>query len=230
MKKSKLILLALLGLFFFNSCEKDKDDNPPSKPISSSESYKTITKLKNLTGIGFSQCNDTILNLGFTYQSGGELDEDVILHTYLQEESLSLFLIYEAKGIIFLTAFARISEKDTALSDFEKYSKESIAYMIGKSYEYNGECTDFNAQNTLFNSTQDFTKYYSENKYNLEQCAEGWETSSEAIASMYEDNGGMNMSILMYLNIQHAPPSILEKTIKNKALKNINSIRKFYKF
>ncbi len=202
MKKSKLILLALVGLFFFNSC---KDEDPvETKP--STEAYETVAQLKSMTGISITLAKIKLEALGYFLAQSLDLPDNAIAHNFIKIGSASSYHLYESKSKIYSSEYYESNEKTVALNLSEKYSKECIAYTSGKSYEYIGFIKIKDEEESEFTTIQEFETHYLENKLNLENCFEGWHTTKERITCSYYDYNDINISSgLTYTNRELAP-------------------------
>lgn len=215
MKKSKLILLTLLGLLFFNSC-KDEEVEKPSP-------YQTITTLKSITGISFEEAQVKLGNLGYAFSESQTPSQDFIIHTFESNFNSNKYLILEANNKIFNCAYIAAADKNLALNGFEKYSAECIAYMTGKAHQYKGVTSFIEEEESTFATHQEFANYYVANKYDLQTCIEAWETNKDGVSSQYSVPNIISesfMSILIYADFEYTPESMLNKDL---ILKNILS-------
>lgn len=219
MKKFKLILFVILGIFVFNSCE-DKD---PATYQTSDQAFKTITTLKSIIGLNLSDAQVKLGNLGFALSESQSPTQEFTMHTFISNFTSDSYIIFEANNKIFSCNYISEAEKNIALNGFEKNSKECVAYMSGKTYEYQGETTIENEEDSIFTTHQELANYYVANKYNLLTCFEVWQTTKEGVSSQFSAPNFMSesfMSILIYADFELTPASMLKKDLM---LKNILS-------
>jgi len=214
MKKTKLILLALIGLFVFNSCEdKDPVDTKPS-----TEAYKTIVELKSLTGISVEQVIIKLADMGYNnHQSFGD-GEVSIIHFFAHDSLPSMCLLLEYNNLICLSGYMGTNDKGVSLNHFENYSNQCVAYMTGKTYEYEGEIEDMDNESLFFTTHQDNQTYYMANKLNILSCIGSWESTTEVVLAEYEEDDGEYYANIAYTNTLLAPP---EDSTKKSMIKEI---------
>lgn len=211
MKKSKLILLALLGLFFFNSCkdeapEETKPIIPETPTIPTADDYKTITELKHLTGQRTEKVKEILEDWDYSLIEE-VLDEDGVTTTlYFQSNSLQqqYYNLLEYNNKIFLCEFSQVDSKITTLNRFEKNSKEGNAYMTAKTFVYYGNAINTGDEHKSFTIHKEFINYFAANKANLSVCSESWNTTSEAFYNVYIGIDGSYQTNISYLNKEYA--------------------------
>lgn len=208
MKHSKLILLALVGLFFFTSC---KDDDPV-KPVVTTPTFATITKIKALTSVSITTAQTTIEGWGYSSQGSTQLDQGVKLYTFTSDTKTDVYMLYVTNNVVFGSSYSNLLERTMALKGFEDFSKECIAYMSGKTSLYSGQTTlDLN-NTTSFTSHDSFASHYLANTYDISSCHESWKTVKELVKSSFSaqgTTGTIKRSELMYIDVEIMPEGFM---------------------
>ncbi len=208
MKNLKLILLVVLGAFLFNSCE-DKDEDKTEN-----NNYPTIVKLKSLVGISSQSAESKIIAMGYTLQDTSAVEEVAVMYMYQNANHTNTYIILKYNNLICASSYDETTPITIALTNFEKFSKECIEYMVGKTTIYDGVIYS-QVGDEHYETHQNFLTYYQDNKLNIGGCEERWETTTETVFCQYDKDDTSAKSSLIYMNMQLLPPGfITDKTIK----------------
>ncbi len=176
MKKLLLILSAIIGIFFFYSCERESD-NTDLKPINKSISFQNI---KNYVGDSYSKVNGYILLKDYKLiESNETYYENNLIHNYvyLSKDSIKYIKLQTSNNIVFACEYhygdmyTLNTNVDNVLSVYRNLSNEANTLFSG--YSYTG-----NLDESSFSNHQDLIEVFDSVKYNMNWCDEKWEENS----------------------------------------------------
>ncbi|MFA7082804.1 MAG: hypothetical protein WC135_09345 [Bacteroidales bacterium] len=221
MKQTKLILLALFGLFLFNSC-KDKDPEP-TNPITAVSN--SIASLKSMTGISLDQAVAKFTTIGYAQVTSFPVGDEFIVRFFAGSDSTNGYMIYESKGVIFFCGYLGNKDKATSLSNFEKYSQDCNSYMTGKDFIFESELENLEGESLSFTTHQEFITQYLAIKLNLQYASESWLTAIEGVVAEYDydDEDETIQTFIAYINREYAPADMFEE---KAIIKNILKYKK----
>lgn len=223
MKKLTLILFALLGVVFFNSCKDDTDDAPATNTTTS-----IVKELKDYTGKTISNIQTTMQSKGYSLTST-ESEDGMNLYTFTNSDSSYNYQFGEYENKICACSYEnRNATKDNLLKLFEKNSSAIISYLGNTANFYSGEVEIENAtENLNYNDRSSFLTSYNENKDAIVYGSESWLTTTEVYAS--EFNWGSeegNYSLIGYGNLNLMPPFITNEKSNSKSIFKILNNKK----
>lgn len=208
MKKSKLILFALLGLFLFNACN-DEEVKEPAKVV---ETSPTINKVKKLTSVSLTVAETTLVSWGYANAGAVPID-GYSVYSFEASNKTDKYMLYEKNNMIFASFYMNNAEKTIVLKAFENLSKECEAYMLNKTYIYKGKTTLTNNVTTTFINHISFTNHYASNKFEFLKSEENWETILEKVSSLFlgpDELSYSYKSAIRYVDSQLAPAGFLK--------------------
>lgn len=227
MKKIIFILCAILSVGVLNSCKDEEPEKVTTNNVSDPSKYKSITELKSYTGKTTLEIDSIMSEKGYVFYGETPLDETTNLRLFLASDYSGMYELMIANDTIYLSVFAKMTTvRDTGLYYFEKYTDECVAKMVGVNHEYEGVCSTDIVLDSSFTTHQNFWNFYIQNKSTVNICNETWVTNTEVVSSYFEEDEGTIMPMLMYVNMNYAPASILGELTKKTSLKKINP----YKF
>lgn len=221
MKKLTLILFAILGVVFFNSCKDDTEDTP-----STNTTTNIIKELKDYTGKTLSNIQTTMQSKGYSLISTESVD-GMNLYTFTNSDSSYNYQFGEYESKICACSYEnRNTSKDNLLKVYEKNSSSIISYFGNAENFYSGEIGIENVtENLEFNERSSFLTSYNENKNSIIYCSENWITTTEMTASEFNWGGeDGNYSLIGYGNLSLMPPFLnAEKSNSKSILKILNN-------
>lgn len=220
MRKLTLILLAMLGVVFFNSCKEDTIEEKPHTTTN------ILNELKGYTGKTFEQVSATMLSKGYDVIESEEA-EGFTYHNFSNAYSTTTYDFFEYQNLICIVSYVMINgNRDFLLNNFEKNSQSAIEFIGNKTSMYEGliELEDSMEGSEDFELRNDFLTYYNQNKPTIAYCSEIWTNQDYMIGSefnyAYEYN---NYSLIGYGDMTLVPPmfqksnqSILEMLHKKR--------------
>lgn len=218
MKKSKLILLALVGLFFFYSCK----DELPEEVKPSTEANKRITMLKSLTGKTTEQGAITLENWGYVYIDT-DYDENFIFKYYYSHITNIDYFIAIYNDTIVLSCSSQRSNRKIALNNFETLSQACIDYMSGKDFKYQSFSWYEEGYYSEFTTNEEFVSDFITNKQTIMSSYQVWDTEKDYLHVNFYIFEGEYTTDIRYADNEYYPE--LTKNIKT-TLKELKSRRK----
>ena len=176
MKKQLLILSAIIGIFFFNSC-KEENDNTDLKPVSKSINFQNI---KNYVGDSFSRVNGYILIKGYKQIEYSETNyENNLIHNYvyLSKDSAKYIKLQTFNNIVFACEYhygdmyVINTTVDNVFSEYKNLSNEANNLFSG--YNYTGFLDE-----DSYSNHQDLIYVFDSVKYDMNWCDEKWEENN----------------------------------------------------
>lgn len=223
MKKLTLILFAILGVVFFNSCKDDTDDAP-----STNTTTNIVKELKDYTGKTYADIQTTMQSKGYSLVST-ESFSGVNVYIFTNSDSSYNYSFGEYESKICLCSYEiRKGSKANLLTNFEKYSSFVISYLGNTANVYAGEVEIENAtENFNFTDRSSFLTSYNENKDSVIYCSENWSTTTALFASEFNygvENG--NYSLIAYGDVNLMPPFMTTEKSNSKSIFGILNNKK----
>jgi len=186
MKKISVILFALLGVVFFNSC---KDDTEEKKPTTTTTNI--FTELKGYTGKTYEEVSLTIQSKGFTL-SGTESEDGTIIYFFSNSDNSYKYTIGEYNDTIALVGYEIINNnKDVLHSNFEKNSLFAVSFVGNNPlvfYSSDFQLNNPESQLETFEQRSDFLTAYNQNKSSIIYSSETWLTPAELVGIEFSYN------------------------------------------
>lgn len=223
MKKLTLILFAILGVVFFNSCKDDTDNTPTTNTTTN-----IIKELKNYTGKTYADIQTTMQSKGYSLSST-ESEDGMNLYTFTNSDSSYNYQFGEYQSIICACSYEkRKATKDNLLQLFENNSSTIISYLGNSANFYSGDFSTENAtENLEFNERSSFLTSYNQNKDSITYVSETWLTTTEVIASEFNWGGEEgNYSLIGYGNFNLMPPIMNSEKSNSKSIFKILNYKK----
>ncbi len=221
MKKLTLILFALLGVVFFNSCKDDTDDTPNTNTTTN-----IIKELKDYTGKTFSNIQTTMQSKGYSLIAT-QTEDGMNLYIFTNSDSSYNYQFGEYESKICACSYEkRKTTKDNLLQLFENNSATIISYLGNSANFYSGEVEIENAtENLNYNDRSSFLTSYNENKDSVDYVSESWITTTDVFASEFNlgsEEG--DYSLIAYANLSLMPTIMnAEKSNSKSILKMLNN-------
>jgi hypothetical protein len=223
MKKLTLILFAILGVVFFNSCKDDTDNDSNNNTTTS-----IVKELKDYTGKTYANIQTTMQSKGYSLVSTQSFS-GVNVYIFTNSDSSYNYSFGEYESKICLCSYEnRNASKDNLLSKFEKYSSCVISYLGNTANVYAGEVEIENAtENLNFTDRSSFLTSYNENKDSVIYCSENWSTTTALFASEFNwGNEEGNSSLIAYGDINLMPPFMTTEKSNSKSIFKILNNKK----
>ncbi|MFA7082459.1 MAG: hypothetical protein WC135_07595 [Bacteroidales bacterium] len=206
MRKLTVILFALLGVVFFNSC---KDETTDEKPQATDTGI--LNELKGYAGKTYEEISVTILSKGFTL-TDSNVGEGFGFYTFSNSDATITYDFFKYENKMCMMSYSLYNDnRDVLLSNFEKYSLSAIAFIGNTSSIYEGEIEllDSMEGGEEFENRTDFLAAYNQNKPNIAYCYEDWTTQDYIIGSEFDYAEGdeyENYSLIGYADVSLLPP------------------------
>lgn len=222
MKKLTLILFAILGVVFFNSCKEDADDAPNTNTTTS-----IVKELKDYTGKTISNIQTTMQSKGYSLVSTQTFDY-VNIYIFANSDSSYNYTFGEYESKICLCSYEiRKGSKANLLNSFERNSSYAISYLGNTANYYSGEVGIVNAtENLEFSDRSSFLTSYNGNKDSVVYCSENWITTTAMIANEFNYEEDDNYSLIAYGDINLMPPFMTTEKSNSKSIFKILNNRK----
>ena len=223
MKKLTLILFALLGVVFFNSCKDDTDNDPTTNTTTS-----IIKELKDYTGKTYVNIQTTMQSKGYSLVST-EVSDGMNVYTFTNSDSSYNYQFGEYENIICACSYEiRKVSKANLLTSFEKNSSSAISYLGNTANFYTGYVGLENVTEDLnFTDRSSFLTSYNENKDSVIYCSENWTTTTAIIGSVfnYDVEDGF-YSLIGYGDLNLMPPFMTTEKYNSKSIFGILNNKK----
>lgn len=213
MRKLTLILLAMLGVVFFNSCKEDTIEEKPHTTTN------ILNELKGYTGKTFEQVAATMLSKGYDVIESEEA-EGFSYHIFSNANSTTTYNFLEYQNLICIVSYDMINgNRDLLLNNFEKNSQSAVAFIGNTTSMYEGsiELEDSMEGSEDFELRNNFLTYYNQNKNTVSFCSENWTNQEYMIGSefdFYNDDEYENYSLIGYGDMTLMPP-LFDKSNKS---------------
>lgn len=219
MKKLTLILLALVGVVFFNSCKDDEPEQPNPTPTN------IFTELKGYTGKTFQYVSSTIRAKGFNI-SNTDSSDGVLIYYFTNSDNSYEYSIGEYDDTVFIAIYQYLNDNKVSLqTNFEKNS-QTAANFVGNNplIYYYSDIAFINSEsgNLEFDNRADYLTAYNQSKDSIDYCSETWISQTEMVGTEFNyDEYDGHYSLSGYADMLRMP------VVGKKA--NSNSIFKMFK-
>lgn len=212
-----------VGIAFRPCISYSNKQYDPNSSSPAEEAYKSVVKLRNLTGISSEEAISRLRNFGNMYLGATDID-NIKVYTFVSKTLDGSYELFGFNNIIFYIYYYEDTDLNIALTKFEKHSIECNNYMVGKTYDYNAQIKDNNSEMFQFTSHTDFLTSFSLNKNDIITCGENWELTNEEVATAYDNynNNYEPKAYLFYRNKQYTPANFKSKEFMMKRTKQRN--------
>lgn len=183
MRKLTVILFALLGLVFFNSCKDETTDEKPQ-----ATDTRILNELKGYAGKTYEEVSVAILSKGFTL-TDSEVEDGFGFYTFSNSDATITYDFYEYQNKMCMMSYSLFNDnRDALLSNFEKSSLSAIAFIGNTSSIYGGEIEliDSMEGSEEFENRTDFLAAYNQNKPTVAYCSENWSTPNYIVGIEFD--------------------------------------------